>query len=110
MPIFAGLKKFLKKHAAEENLAVIDPKLGNIIKEKLDIPCIYSNAILELSRGVRQQLQGLIRWEPAGRLLCTCIRHYLHADGLLRRPQRGWMFLGCWQEACVGTVTANRQM
>lgn len=57
----AGLKKFLKKHAAAENLAVIDPKLGNLIKDSLGLNCIYSQQVLELSRGVRHQLQGLIR-------------------------------------------------
>ena len=37
----AGLKKFLKKNAEGDTLAVLDSKLGSIIKEKLDIPCIY---------------------------------------------------------------------
>ena len=36
-----GLKKFLKKNAEGDTLAVLDSKLGSIIKEKLDIPCIY---------------------------------------------------------------------
>ncbi len=118
-----GLKKFLKKNAEGDTLAVLDSKLGSIIKEKLDIPCIYrsakakatlidqelhlcisplvgclvdaelasfgfccvrnqccrpsttsyvmqhlkccvpcSNGVMELTRGVRSQLQGLIRW------------------------------------------------
>ena len=58
-----GLKKFLKKHAGDgagETLAVLDAKLGGIIKEKLDIPCVYSSAVQELARGVRQQLAGLV--------------------------------------------------
>ena len=55
-----GLKKFLKKHAEGETLAVIDAKLGNVIKEKLGIPCIYSSGVLELSRGLRNQIEGLI--------------------------------------------------
>ncbi|GFH10856.1 MAR-binding protein, partial [Haematococcus lacustris] len=54
------LKKFLKKNVIDEELAVIDKKLGGIVQEKLGIPCIYSNAILELTRGIRNQLQGLI--------------------------------------------------
>jgi nucleolar protein 58 len=54
------LKKFLKKHAEGETLAVMDAKLGNVIKEKLGIPCIYSSGVLELSRGIRNQLGGLI--------------------------------------------------
>lgn len=36
-----GLKKFLKKNAEGDTLAVLDSKLGNIIKEKLNIPCIF---------------------------------------------------------------------
>lgn len=55
-----GLKKFLKKHAEGETLAVVDAKLGNVIKEKLGIPCVYSSGVLELSRGLRYQLEGLI--------------------------------------------------
>lgn len=55
-----GLKKFLKKNAEGDTLAVLDSKLGSIIKEKLDIPCIYSNGVMEMTRGIRSQLQGLI--------------------------------------------------
>lgn len=38
----------------------MDAKLGNIIKEKLGINCLYNNGVMELCRGVRLQLQGLI--------------------------------------------------
>ena len=37
----AGLKRFLKKNAGSESLAVVDSKLGNIIKEKLGIDVVY---------------------------------------------------------------------
>lgn len=37
----AGLKKLLKKHAVGETLAVLDSKLGNIVKEKMGIECVY---------------------------------------------------------------------
>lgn len=37
----AGLKKLLKKHAVGETLAVLDSKLGNIVKEKMGIDCVY---------------------------------------------------------------------
>lgn len=37
----SGLKKFLKKNAGEDTLAVLDAKLGNIIKEKMGINCIF---------------------------------------------------------------------
>lgn len=39
--IATGLKKFLKKNAEGDTLAVLDSKLGSIIKEKLNIPCIF---------------------------------------------------------------------
>lgn len=55
-----SLKKLLKKHCVDETLAVLDAKLGNLIKEKLDIPCIYSSQVLEITRGIRNQLQTLI--------------------------------------------------
>ncbi|BDA41914.1 Nucleolar protein 58 [Coccomyxa sp. Obi] len=54
------LKKFLKKNADGNTLGVVDAKLGSIIKEKLGIPCIYSNGVQELTRGVRSQIEGLI--------------------------------------------------
>ncbi|KFM26424.1 putative nucleolar protein 5-2 [Auxenochlorella protothecoides] len=55
-----SLKKFLKKHAGSDTLAVLDAKLGNVIKEKLEIPCVYSTGVSELTRGVRNQLGGLL--------------------------------------------------
>ncbi len=94
----ADLKKFLKKNATGSSLGVADAKLGSIIKEKLGIPCIYrcarssfpdtlrwqcyqecqgqlcapsllcSNGVQELARGVRSQLEGLVRcgWSCLG--------------------------------------------
>eukprot|EP00210_Caulerpa_lentillifera_P009358 g8922.t1 len=55
-----GLKKFLKKKVKDEELAVQDSKLGNIIKEELGIPCIHNPAVMELARGVRNQMESLI--------------------------------------------------
>lgn len=58
-----SLKKVLKKVFAgdvHEQLAVSDSKLGGVIKEKLSISCVYSSAILELMRGIRQQMDSLI--------------------------------------------------
>jgi hypothetical protein len=40
-PSAAGLKKFLKKNAEGDSLAVVDAKLGNLIKDKLDLPCVF---------------------------------------------------------------------
>jgi len=53
------LKKFLKKNCEDETLAIADPKLGSIIKEKMGIPCVHSSGVMELLRGVRQQLAEL---------------------------------------------------
>lgn len=63
-----SLKSFLKeailkgaKEGAEKvTLAVADAKLGGLIKEKMDIKCVYDNTILELMRGIRGQLESLV--------------------------------------------------
>ena len=41
-------------------LAVADAKLGNAIKEKLDLDCVYDSKVLELMRCIRSQMSGLI--------------------------------------------------
>ncbi|XP_022887684.1 probable nucleolar protein 5-2 [Olea europaea var. sylvestris] len=55
-----GLRKFLRSHCEDDILAVADSKLGNAIKEKLQIECVHNNAVMELMRGVRSQLTELI--------------------------------------------------
>lgn len=55
-----GLRKFLQKHCDGETLAVADSKLGNAIKEKLKIDCVHNSAVMELMRGLRNQLSELI--------------------------------------------------
>ncbi|KAK8954379.1 putative nucleolar protein 5-1 [Platanthera zijinensis] len=55
-----GLRKFLRAHCDGETLAVSDSKLGNAIKEKLKIDCVHNNAVMELMRGLRNQLTELI--------------------------------------------------
>jgi nucleolar protein 58 len=54
------LRKFLKKHADGETLAIADAKLGGLIKEKMGIVCVYSTGVMELMRGVRYQLNELV--------------------------------------------------
>jgi len=56
------LKKLLSEHVQQENeqLAVADSKLGNIIKEKLDISCIANTPIQQLMNCIRQQANALI--------------------------------------------------
>ena len=57
-----GLKKFLKKHTKDvaESLAVTDKALGGLIKEKLGIQCVHDNAIMEMMRGIRSNMDSLI--------------------------------------------------
>jgi len=62
-----SLKKVLKKVVAEEaheKLAVADAKLGNAIKEKLELDCVYDSKVLELMRCIRSQASGLIAGVP----------------------------------------------
>ncbi len=57
------LKKMLKKIVVKENneeLAVCDAKLGNVIKDKLNIACVTSSAIQELMSCIRSQIENLI--------------------------------------------------
>jgi len=61
------LKKLLKKVVAEdahEKLAVADAKLGNCIKEKLDLNCVHDSKVVELMRCIRSQASGLISGLP----------------------------------------------
>lgn len=55
-----GLRKFLRAHCEGETLGVGDSKLGNAIKEKLKIDCVHNIAVMELMRGLRNQLTELI--------------------------------------------------
>jgi len=62
-----SLKKMLKKVIAEEahdKLAVADAKLGNAIKEKLDVTCVHDSKVMELMRCIRSQVSGLISGVP----------------------------------------------
>lgn len=57
------LKKLLKKLVAkdaQEQLLVADSKLGNAIKEKLNISCVSNTAVSELMRCIRSQAESLI--------------------------------------------------
>lgn len=45
---------------SKETLGVADAKLGGIIKDKLGIPCVFSNGVNELMRGLRTLMSELI--------------------------------------------------
>ena len=58
----SGMKKFLKKNVGaseevQEVLAVADAKLGNAIKEKLNIQCVWDDGVMQLMRGLRSQIE-----------------------------------------------------
>eukprot|EP00640_Fibrocapsa_japonica_P001963 CAMPEP_0113939314 /NCGR_PEP_ID=MMETSP1339-20121228/5646_1 /TAXON_ID=94617 /ORGANISM="Fibrocapsa japonica" /LENGTH=536 /DNA_ID=CAMNT_0000942783 /DNA_START=145 /DNA_END=1755 /DNA_ORIENTATION=- /assembly_acc=CAM_ASM_000762 len=59
-----GLKKFLSKavvkKGVQDQMAVIDSKLGGLVKDKLDIQCVNDSKVMELMRGVRQQMETLL--------------------------------------------------
>jgi nucleolar protein 58 len=59
-----SLKQFLTKNVIEKDskatLGVVDSKLGGLIKEKLNLQCVYDSTVLELIRGIRSQLDTLI--------------------------------------------------
>merc|ERR1711862_786820 len=58
-----GLKKIVAEDA-HEKLAVADAKLGSVIKEKLEMNCVYDSKIGELMRCIRSQASGLISGLP----------------------------------------------
>merc|ERR1711981_289839 len=53
------LKKLLKKVDASEELAVADAKLGQLIKEKYNVQCVFNKRTEELMRVVREHLTDL---------------------------------------------------
>ncbi|CAI4230936.1 unnamed protein product [Auanema sp. JU1783] len=55
------LKKLIKTSVEDgENLAVGDAKLGNLIKEKLEVSCVHNAGISELMRGIRTHVDSLL--------------------------------------------------
>ncbi|PIK39983.1 putative nucleolar protein 58 [Apostichopus japonicus] len=66
-----GLKKVLKKIVAKDahaELAVADARLGNVIKDKLNLQCVHNSAIQELMRGIRAQFESLAPGIPSKEL------------------------------------------
>ncbi|CAG9331118.1 unnamed protein product [Blepharisma stoltei] len=58
------LTRFLRKNIVEQEISdeliVLDKKLRSAIEDKLGIKCLYSSKYLELIRGIRTQIEGLI--------------------------------------------------
>jgi len=62
-----SLKKMLKKVVAkdlQDQLLVADAKLGNAIKDNLNLPCLSNTAVQELMRCIRSQMDGLLAGFP----------------------------------------------
>lgn len=61
------LKKTLKKLIVEDvqnQLLVADAKLGNAIKDKMDLQCVSNNSVQELLRCIRSQSESLLAGLP----------------------------------------------
>ncbi|TMW45548.1 hypothetical protein DOY81_009374 [Sarcophaga bullata] len=61
------LKKTLKKllgDEVQESLLVADAKLGNAIKDKFSVQCVYNTGVQELMRCIRQQADSLLGGLP----------------------------------------------
>lgn len=61
------LSKALKKHVCKEvqdQLLVADAKLGNAIKDKLNLQCVSNSNVQELMRCIRSQLDSLLAGLP----------------------------------------------
>ncbi len=54
------LQEALGKKADKAKIGVADSKLGGLIKEKLNIKCIYDDSVLEMLRGVREHFESLL--------------------------------------------------
>jgi len=50
----------LQTKKSSEVLALSDPKLGGVIKEKFGIKCMHDNSVDELLRGIRNQVTNLV--------------------------------------------------
>ena len=59
-PIRKFLKKAFVEQGIQDELAVMDAKLGKAIKETLDIPCIHGEDTMAMFRSVRENLNELL--------------------------------------------------
>jgi len=54
------LNKYVAKRDADAELAVIDAKIGGLIKSKLNIQCVSDSRVQALFRGIREHMTSLI--------------------------------------------------
>jgi len=52
---------------------VADAKLGGAIKEKLGIPCVFDESALQLTRGLRNQIESLVEAASASEMKSMAI-------------------------------------
>ncbi|GAB5358430.1 hypothetical protein AAMO2058_000456600 [Amorphochlora amoebiformis] len=56
-----ALEKFLtKKNPKKLKVAVMDKKLGSLIKDKMQISCAHNDLVIGLMRGIRQHMDSLL--------------------------------------------------
>ena len=61
--VLSFLSKNIVKKEIKDDLIVAESKLGGLIKDKLSIQCIHSDATDQLMRGVRYQMNSLLEKE-----------------------------------------------
>jgi len=54
------LKKNISKRGVDDQLAVLDSKVGGLIKSALDIQCVSDARVQQLFRGIREHLTSLV--------------------------------------------------
>jgi nucleolar protein 58 len=60
------LRRFLKKQTPSgEEIAVGDAKLGQAIKEKMGLQCVFSQKVADIMRGIRSNLDVLLEGEES---------------------------------------------
>jgi nucleolar protein 58 len=60
------LRRFLKKEStAGEEIAVGDAKLGQAIKEKMGLQCVFSQKVSDIMRGIRSNIEVLLEGEES---------------------------------------------
>ncbi|CDW51879.1 Nop and NOSIC and NOP5NT domain containing protei n [Trichuris trichiura] len=76
-PLKSLMKALVKNNI--ESLAVNNPKLGSLIKDKFQVNCVADGRVAELMRGIRKQLNSLIEEEVEARELAAMTLGLAHS-------------------------------
>ncbi|KFD58753.1 hypothetical protein M513_00446 [Trichuris suis] len=76
-PLKTLMKALVKNNI--ESLAVNNPKLGALIKNKFQVNCVADGRVAELMRGIRKQLNSLIEEEVEARELAAMTLGLAHS-------------------------------